>query len=164
MANLQVATSESWRDKQTGEMREQTEWHRVVLFGKLAEVAGEYLCKGAQVYIEGQLRTRSWEDNGITRYVTEILVKTTGTVQMLGRAPQQNAQAQPKPQQNGQPQSADATKKGGAKTKGRGRKAAQPEPQPQPPEGRITGFQTTSRSDRADCDNRPALCGASPEI
>ncbi|EPW0790806.1 single-stranded DNA-binding protein, partial [Shigella sonnei] len=120
------------RDKQTGEMREQTEWHRVVLFGKLAEVAGEYLRKGAQVYIEGQLRTRSWEDNGITRYVTEILVKTTGTVQMLGRAPQQNAQAQPKPQQNGQPQSADATKKGGAKTKGRGRKAAQPEPQPQP--------------------------------
>ncbi|EPW8718409.1 single-stranded DNA-binding protein [Klebsiella pneumoniae] len=131
VANLQVATSESWRDKQTGEMREQTEWHRVVLFGKLAEVAGEYLRKGAQVYIEGQLRTRSWEDNGITRYVTEILVKTTGTVQMLGRAPQQNAQVQPKPQQNGQPQSADATKKGGAKTKGRGRKAAQPEPQPQ---------------------------------
>ncbi|CSI24459.1 single-stranded DNA-binding protein [Shigella sonnei] len=111
VANLQVATSESWRDKQTGEMREQTEWHRVVLFGKLAEVAGEYLRKGAQVYIEGQLRTRSWEDNGITRYVTEILVKTTGTMQMLGRAPQQNAQAQPKPQQNGQPQSADATKK-----------------------------------------------------
>ncbi len=128
VANLQVATSESWRDKQTGEMREQTEWHRVVLFGKLAEVAGEYLRKGAQVYIEGQLRTRSWEDNGITRYVTEILVKTTGTVQMLGRAPQQNAQAQPKPQQNGQPQSADATKKGGAKTKGRGRKAVITEP------------------------------------
>ncbi|EOK8667128.1 single-stranded DNA-binding protein [Escherichia coli] len=129
VANLQVATSESWRDKQTGEMREQTEWHRVVLFGKLAEVAGEYLRKGVQVYIEGQLRTRSWEDNGITRYVTEILVKTTGTMQMLGSAPQQNAQAQPEPQQNGQPQSADATKKSGAKTKGRGRKAAQPEPQ-----------------------------------
>lgn len=84
VANLQVATSETWRDKQTGEMKEQTEWHRVVLFGKLAEVAGEYLRKGAQVYIEGQLRTRSWEDNGITRYVTEILVKTTGTMQMLG--------------------------------------------------------------------------------
>lgn len=129
VANLQVATSESWRDKQTGEIREQTEWHRVVLFGKLAEVAGEYLRKGAQVYIEGQLRTRSWEDNGITRYVTEILVKTTGTMQMLGSAPQQNSQAQPEPQQNGQPQSADATKKGGAKTKGRGRKATQPEPQ-----------------------------------
>lgn len=58
VANLQVATSESWRDKQTGEIREQTEWHRVVLFGKLAEVAGEYLHKGEQVYIEGQLRTR----------------------------------------------------------------------------------------------------------
>ena len=79
VANLQLATSESWRDKQTGEMREQTEWHRVVLFGKLAEVAGEYLRKGAQVYIEGQLRTRSWDDNnGVTRYITEILVKTTG--------------------------------------------------------------------------------------
>ena len=140
VASIALATSETWRDKQTGEMREQTEWHRVVLFGKLAEVAGEYLRKGAQVYIEGQLRTRSWEDNGITRYVTEILVKTTGTVQMLGRAPQQNAQAQPKPQQNGQSQSADATKKGGAKTKGRGRKAAQPEPQPQPPEGEDYGF------------------------
>lgn len=164
VANLQVATSESWRDKQTGEMREQTEWHRVVLFGKLAEVAGEYLRKGAQVYIEGQLRTRSWEDNGITRYVTEILVKTTGTVQMLGRAPQQNAQAQPKPQQNGQPQSADATKKGARK-----RKAVDVRPRSQSlsrnrRRGRITGFQTTSRSDRADCDNRPALCGASPEI
>ena len=132
VANLQVATSESWRDKQTGEMREQTEWHRVVLFGKLAEVAGEYLRKGAQVYIEGQLRTRSWEDNGITRYVTEILVKTTGTMQMLGRAA--GAQTQP------EPQSEAGTKKGGAKTKGRGRKAAQPEPQLQPPEGDDYGF------------------------
>ncbi|EJF7709214.1 single-stranded DNA-binding protein [Escherichia coli] len=132
VANLQVATSESWRDKQTGEMREQTEWHRVVLFGKLAEVAGEYLRKGAQVYIEGQLRTRSWEDNGITRYVTEILVKTTGTMQMLGRAA--GAQTQPEPQAEA------GTKKGGAKTKGRGRKAAQPEPLPQPPEGDDYGF------------------------
>ncbi|MCN7938751.1 single-stranded DNA-binding protein, partial [Escherichia coli] len=132
VANMQVATSESWRDKQTGEMREQTEWHRVVLFGKLAEVAGEYLRKGAQVYIEGQLRTRSWEDNGITRYVTEILVKTTGTMQMLGRAA--GAQTQPEPQAEA------GTKKGGAKTKGRGRKAAQPEPQPQPPEGDDYGF------------------------
>ncbi len=97
--------------------------------------------RGAQVYIEGQLRTRSWEDNGITRYVTEILVKTTGTMQMLGSAPQQNAQVHPQqPQQNGQSQSADATKKGSAKTKGRGRKAAQPEPQPQPPEGEDYGF------------------------
>ena len=138
MANLQVATSETWRDKQTGEMREQTEWHRVVLFGKLAEVAGEYLRKGAQVYIEGQLRTRSWEDNGITRYVTEILVKTTGTMQMLGRAagaqtqPEETQQFSGQPQQEPQPepQVEAGTKKGSAKTKGRGRKAAQPEPQP----------------------------------
>ncbi|MFP1451565.1 single-stranded DNA-binding protein [Escherichia coli] len=104
VANLQVATSESWRDKQTGEMREQTEWHRVVLFGKLAEVAaGEYLRKGVQVYIEGQLRTRSREDDGITRYVTEILVKTTGTMQMLGRT---STQTQPEEGQqfSGQPQ------------------------------------------------------------
>ena len=85
-------------------MREQTEWHRVVLFGKLAEVAGEYLRKGAQVYIEGQLRTRSWEDNGITRYVTEILVKTTGTMQMLGRAAGAQAQPEEGRQFSGQPQ------------------------------------------------------------
>ncbi|HGT9164240.1 TPA: single-stranded DNA-binding protein, partial [Escherichia coli] len=133
-------TSESWRDKQTGEMREQTEWHRVVLFGKLAEVAGEYLRKGAQVYIEGQLRTRSWDDNGITRYITEILVKTTGTMQMLGRAAGTQTQPDGTPQFSGQPQPEAATKKGGAKTKGRGRKAAQPEPQPQPPEGDDYGF------------------------
>lgn len=132
VANLQVATSESWRDKQTGEMREQTEWHRVVLFGKLAEVAGEYLRKGAQVYIEGQLRTRSWDDNnGVTRYITEILVKTTGTMQMLGRAAGAQIQPEEAQQFSGQPQPEPQPepKKGGAKTKGRGRKAAQPEPQ-----------------------------------
>jgi single-strand DNA-binding protein len=85
VANLTLATSETWRDKQTGEMRENTEWHRVVMFGKLAEVAGEYLRKGAQVYIEGQMRTRSWQDDtGATRYVTEVLVGQNGTMQMLG--------------------------------------------------------------------------------
>ncbi|HAW1416229.1 TPA: single-stranded DNA-binding protein [Escherichia coli] len=120
VANLQVATSESWRDKQTGEMREQTEWHRVVLFGKLAEVAGEYLRKGAQVYIEGQLRTRSWDDNnGATRYITEILVKTTGTMQMLGRAAGAQTQPEEAQQFSGQPQ---------------------PEPQPEPPESDDYGF------------------------
>jgi len=62
VANITLATSDSWRDKQTGEMRESVEWHRVVLFGKLAEIAGEYLRKGAQVYIEGELRTRKWTD------------------------------------------------------------------------------------------------------
>lgn len=164
VANLQVATSETWRDKQTGEMKEQTEWHRVVLFGKLAEVAGEYLRKGAQVYIEGQLRTRSWEDNGITRYVTEILVKTTGTMQMLGSAPQQNAQVQPQPQQNGQSQSADATKKGARKRKAVDVRLRSRSLSRNHRRGRITGFQTISRSDWPDCDNRPVLRGASPEI
>lgn len=88
VANLTLATSESWRDKQTGEMKEQTEWHRVVMFGKLAEVAGEYLRKGSQVYIEGQLRTRKWTDqSGQERYTTEINVPQIGGVmQMLGVA------------------------------------------------------------------------------
>ena len=85
VASIALATSETWRDKQTGEMREQTEWHRVVLFGKLAEVASEYLRKGAQVYIDGQLRTRKWTDQtGQERYTTEVVVHTGGTMQMLG--------------------------------------------------------------------------------
>jgi single-strand DNA-binding protein len=74
VANLRVATSESWRDKQTGEQQERTEWHRVALFGRLAEVAGEYLRKGSKVYIEGSLRTRKWQDKeGKDRYSTEIV-------------------------------------------------------------------------------------------
>lgn len=85
VANLTLATSESWRDKQSGEMREKTEWHRVVIFGKLAEVAGEYLKKGSQVYIEGQLQTRKWQDqSGQDRYTTEVVVNIGGSMQMLG--------------------------------------------------------------------------------
>lgn len=88
VANLSLATSESWRDKQSGEEKEKTEWHRVVLFGKLAEIAGEYLRKGSQVYIEGQLQTRKWQDNaGVERYSTEIVVKQQGTMQMIGNRP-----------------------------------------------------------------------------
>jgi single-strand DNA-binding protein len=82
VANLRIATSESWRDKQTGEQQERTEWHRVALFGRLAEVAGEYLRKGSQVYIEGSLRTRKWQDKeGKDRYSTEIV---GNDLQMLG--------------------------------------------------------------------------------
>jgi single-strand DNA-binding protein len=82
VANLRVATSESWRDKQTGEQQERTEWHRVALFGRLAEVASEYLRKGSQVYIEGSLRTRKWQDKqGNERYSTEIV---GNEMQMLG--------------------------------------------------------------------------------
>jgi len=85
VANITLATSESWRDKQTGETKEKTEWHRVVLFGKLAEVAGEYLRKGSQVYIEGSLQTRKWTDQaGVEKYTTEIVVNVGGTMQMLG--------------------------------------------------------------------------------
>ncbi len=82
VANLRIATTESWRDKQTGEQQERTEWHRVALFGRLAEIAGEYLRKGSQVYIEGSLRTRKWQDKqGQERYSTEIV---GNEMQMLG--------------------------------------------------------------------------------
>lgn len=86
VANLTIATSESWRDKQTGEQREKTEWHRVAVFGKLAEIAGEYLRKGSQVYIEGALQTRKWQDqNGQDRYTTEVVVQGfNGVMQMIG--------------------------------------------------------------------------------
>ena len=86
VANVTLATSESWRDKQSGEMKEKTEWHRVTLYGKLAEVAGEYLRKGSQVYIEGQLKTRKWQDQqGQDRYLTEVVVQGfSGVMQMLG--------------------------------------------------------------------------------
>ena len=82
IANITVATTESWKDKQSGERQEKTEWHRVVFFGRLAEIAGEYLKKGAQVYIEGRLQTRKWEDkSGQERYTTEIVASE---MQMLG--------------------------------------------------------------------------------
>lgn len=71
VATLSLATSESWRDKQSGEQKEVTEWHRVVIFGKLAEIAGEYMRKGSQVYIEGQLRTRKWTDQSGQRNTSQ---------------------------------------------------------------------------------------------
>ena len=82
LTNLSVATTDSWKDKQTGEKVEKTEWHRVVMFDRLAEIAGEYLKKGSQVYIEGQLQTRKWQDrDGNDRYTTEIRARD---MQMLG--------------------------------------------------------------------------------
>jgi single-strand DNA-binding protein len=82
VTNLRVATSEAWKDKQSGEQQERTEWHRVAIFGRLAEIAAEYLRKGSQVYIEGRLRTRKWQDNqGNDRYSTEIVASE---MQMLG--------------------------------------------------------------------------------
>ncbi len=82
VANITLATSESWKDKTSGEKQEKTEWHRVVFFGRLAEIAGEYLKKGAQIYVEGRLQTRKWQDKeGHERYTTEIVA---GEMQMLG--------------------------------------------------------------------------------
>lgn len=85
IANFSIATSETWNDKNTGERREKTEWHRVVVFGKLAEICGEYLSKGRQVYIEGKLQTRKWQTKeGQDRWTTEVVVDMRGTMQMLG--------------------------------------------------------------------------------
>lgn len=82
VTNFTVATNESWKDKQTGEQKERTEWHRVAMFNRLAEIAAEYLRKGSQVYIEGKLRTRKWQDkDGQDRYTTEIIADE---MQMLG--------------------------------------------------------------------------------
>ncbi|RMQ40638.1 Single-stranded DNA-binding protein [Pseudomonas cichorii] len=115
VTNLSLATSEQWTDKQTGQKVEKTEWHRVSMFGKVAEIAGEYLRKGSQVYIEGKLQTREWEKDGIKRYTTEIVVDMQGTMQLLGGRPQGDSQqgqgggsygnSAPRPQQS-RPQSA----------------------------------------------------------
>ncbi|MCV9921194.1 single-stranded DNA-binding protein [Pseudomonas sp. BT-42-2] len=92
VTNLSLATSEQWTDKQSGQKVERTEWHRVSMFGKVAEIAGEYLRKGSQVYIEGKLQTREWEKDGIKRYTTEIIVDMQGTMQLLGGRPQNQQQ------------------------------------------------------------------------
>ena len=82
VANISLATTDSWRDKESGEKQERTEWHRIVFFGKLAEIVGEYLRKGSQIYVEGRLQTRKWQDKeGTDRYTTEIVAND---MQMLG--------------------------------------------------------------------------------
>ena len=93
ISNLSVATSESWTDKSTGQKQDRTEWHRVSLFGKVAEIAGQYLDKGSKVYVEGKLQTRKWQDqNGQDRYTTEVVVSGfNGTLQMLDRRDDMNS-------------------------------------------------------------------------
>ena len=104
MANLNVATSESWTDKNTHQKMEKTEWHKVVLFGKLAELAGQYLKKGSKVYLEGKLQTRKWQDQqGQDRYTTEVVLANGGQMQILDSRPQ-NGQQPYQPQQQSQPQ------------------------------------------------------------
>jgi single-strand DNA-binding protein len=101
VANVTIATTGRWKDKQTGEMKEATEWHRVVFNGKLADVVGQYLRKGSQVYVEGSLKTRSWEKDGVKQYATEIRAdqmqmlggKADGSAAAGGGAPAQRAPA-----------------------------------------------------------------------
>ena len=106
VTNITLATTDSWKDKQTGQLQERTEWHRVVLFGKVAEIAGEYLRKGSQCYIEGRLQTREWEKDGVKRYTTEIVVDMGGTMQLLGgrggNSDDAPRQSQPRPQREPQ--------------------------------------------------------------
>lgn len=94
VANLSIATSEKWKDKNSGDQQEKTEWHRVVAFGKLAEIMGQYLKKGSKVYIKGALQTRKWEDKeGVTRYTTEVVCGFGGKMIMLSSNP--NSQGRP---------------------------------------------------------------------
>lgn len=124
VCNLSLATSEQWNDKATGEKKEQTEWHRVVIFGKLAEVAGEYLRKGSQVYVEGKLRTRKWTDqSGVEKYTTEIILQPmNGVMQMIGG----------KSSDNGNQQSQQRQQSGSNQQSGWG-KSQQPSNTPKPP-------------------------------
>ena len=100
IANVNLATSESWKDRNTGEKQERTEWHRIVFFGRLAEIAGEYLKKGMQIYVGGRLQTRKWQDkDGNDRYTTEIVA---ADMQMLGSragagVPDENYASEPMP-------------------------------------------------------------------
>ena len=107
VTNISVATNEQWTDKQTGQKQERTEWHNIVFFGRLGEIAGEYLKKGSQVYIEGKLKTEQYEKDGITRYTTKIIANE---MQMLGGrpgggdfAPAQQSAAPQQQQQQSQP-------------------------------------------------------------
>ncbi len=94
VTNLRLATSDSWKDKQTGEQREQTEWHSIVMYDRLAEIAAEYLRKGSQIYVEGRLKTRKWQDKeGKDRYTTEIIANE---MQMLGSRAGDRAGAEPR--------------------------------------------------------------------
>ena len=93
IANLAVATSESWKDKTTGQKQEKTEWHRVVIFGRLADIAQKYLHKGSKVYIEGQLRTRKWDKNGVDQYTTEVVLSGFNSIlQMLNKVTEEPSQ------------------------------------------------------------------------
>lgn len=120
VTNITLATSETWKDKQTGQPQEKTEWHRVVLFGKVAEIAGQYLRKGSQVYIEGKLQTRKWQDqSGQDRYTTEVVVDLGGSMQLLGGRGGADSEAPAAPRTQSAPRAAAP-------------QAAAPQPAPRP--------------------------------
>ncbi len=114
VANFTVATNEEWKDKNTGEKKERTEWHRIVAFGKLGEICSEYLSKGRLVYVEGRLQTRSWEQDGVTKYTTEIVAsdmqmleaKNAGASQSFANSPS-SGQGAPQPSTKQQPGGGD---------------------------------------------------------
>lgn len=99
VANVTLATSDSWKDKQTGQQQERTEWHRIVFFGRLAEIVGEYVRKGSKLYVEGRLQTREWEKDGVKRYTTEVVVDINGQMQLLDGRPQGGEGMAPRAQQ-----------------------------------------------------------------
>lgn len=113
VANISIATAESWRDKESGEQQERTEWHRVVAFGRLAEIMGEYLRKGSQVYIEGRIQTRKWQDKeGQDRYTTEIVANELQMLGSKGGGGSANYDSAPQQQNNApEPQAAAAPAK-----------------------------------------------------
>lgn len=146
MANITVATSDSWKDKQTGEQKEKTEWHRVVMFGKLAEIAGEYLKKGSKVYLEGSLQTRKWTNQqGQDQYTTEIVLQGfNGVMQMLdgksagqqgGFAPQNQQAPQQNQAQSGGFQQQAPQQQGGFAPQGQQQAPQQPYNKPAPQQG-----------------------------
>lgn len=153
VCNITLATSDSWRDKNTGQMQERTEWHRIVFFGKLAEIAGQYLRKGSKIYIEGRLQTREWEKDGIKRYTTEVVVDMGGQMQMLDsrndgggnyqsqNQNQQYQQGQPMAQQQYQQPAGQQPQQGGygggAAQPGYAAPAPAPVPAPQAPQAQV---------------------------
>lgn len=117
ICNVNLATTDTWKDKQTGEKKEATEWHRVVFFGRLAEIAGQYLKKGSQIYVEGSLRTRKWQDkDGQDRYTTEIRgdeMKMLGSRQGMGDAPPRESAGAPAAAPAGRPAATPAASSSG---------------------------------------------------
>lgn len=129
VTNVTVATSETWKDKTSGQAQERTEWHRVVFFNRLAEIAGEYLKKGSKVYIEGSLRTRKWQDKeGQDRYTTEIVANEMQMLDSRGAGGSANEGYDNAPQQSSRPQSAPRSQSAPARNDAPSRNEAPPPP------------------------------------